>query len=110
MGTTPQGLPYPEPTDPIAGGADAIKNLAAAVNQPLTGVVTLTGNGTATGSATITFPAGWFTAAPRVFVTPLIGWVVNATAVTATGATLQAQRNDGSNFSTSGQIQWMAVR
>lgn len=31
MGTTPGGLPYPEPTDPVAAGADAIKALAQAV-------------------------------------------------------------------------------
>lgn len=30
-GTTPGGLPYPSPTDPIAQGADAIRNLATAV-------------------------------------------------------------------------------
>lgn len=28
MGTTANGLPYPEPTDPVAAGADAIKALA----------------------------------------------------------------------------------
>jgi hypothetical protein len=32
MATTPGGLPYPLPTDPIAAGADAIKNLALALD------------------------------------------------------------------------------
>lgn len=32
MGTTPGGLPYPESSDPVAGGADAIKALALAVD------------------------------------------------------------------------------
>ena len=32
MGTTATGLPYPEPTDPIAGGADAIRALAEAID------------------------------------------------------------------------------
>jgi hypothetical protein len=32
MGPTTRGLPYPEPTDPVAAGADAIKALADALN------------------------------------------------------------------------------
>lgn len=33
MGTTAiSAFPYPEPTDPVAGGADAIKNLAAKID------------------------------------------------------------------------------
>lgn len=32
MGTTPTGLPYPEPTDPVAQGAAAIKALAEAID------------------------------------------------------------------------------
>lgn len=36
MGTTsPLAFPYPEPTDPIAQGADAIKNLANAIDDAL---------------------------------------------------------------------------
>ena len=37
MGTTAGGLPYPEPTDPIAAGADAIKALAQAIDGDLYG-------------------------------------------------------------------------
>jgi hypothetical protein len=32
MGTTAHGLPYPEPTDPVAAGAAAIRSLAEAVD------------------------------------------------------------------------------
>jgi len=32
MGTTAKGLPYPEPTDPVAAGAGAIRALAEAVD------------------------------------------------------------------------------
>lgn len=32
MGTTAHGLPYPEPTDPVANGADAIRALAEAID------------------------------------------------------------------------------
>lgn len=38
MGTTEGGLPYPEPTDDLRGGADAIRALAEAVD-PRTNVV-----------------------------------------------------------------------
>ena len=34
-GTTARGLPYPDPTDPLAQGADAIKNLAQSVDAAL---------------------------------------------------------------------------
>lgn len=37
MGTTTTGLPYPEPTDPVAAGADAIKALALAIDPRLSG-------------------------------------------------------------------------
>ncbi len=49
MGTTPGGLPYPEPTDPIANGAVAIKNLATAIDPTLTGKLDKAG-GTVTGT------------------------------------------------------------
>ena len=39
MGTTSNGFPYPEPTDPIAAGADAIKALAQAVDLKRSAVV-----------------------------------------------------------------------
>jgi len=35
MGTTVHGLPYPEPTDPVANGAAAIRALAEAVDPTL---------------------------------------------------------------------------
>jgi hypothetical protein len=35
-GTTPSGLPYPSPTDPVSQGADAIRNLATALDIPRT--------------------------------------------------------------------------
>lgn len=38
--TTPHSLPYPEPTDPIAGGADAIKALAEALELKLPRMIT----------------------------------------------------------------------
>lgn len=35
-GVTPGGLPYPDPTDPVAEGADAIRALAEAIDSALT--------------------------------------------------------------------------
>jgi len=39
MGTTVHGLPYPEPTDPVAAGAAAIRSLAEAVDPRLDATV-----------------------------------------------------------------------
>ena len=38
-GTTPNGLPYPDPTDPLTEGADAIRALAESVDDALTGAL-----------------------------------------------------------------------
>jgi hypothetical protein len=46
MGTTPKGLPYPESTDPLNQGANAIKALALAVDAQWTA-----GKGSPTGDA-----------------------------------------------------------
>jgi hypothetical protein len=46
MGVTTHGLPYPEPTDPVAAGADNIKALANAVDIDLThGLINYNGVG-----------------------------------------------------------------
>lgn len=37
MGTTTHGLPYPEPTDPVAAGAAAIRSLAESIDTPCGG-------------------------------------------------------------------------
>lgn len=69
-GTTTGGLPYPSPSDPIAQGADAIKALAEALNPGVfkayaAGRGTKTfGGATASGTFTITLPAGRFTTIP----------------------------------------------
>lgn len=68
MGTTPSGLPYPEPTDPVAAGAAAIESLAEAVDTLVgtfgtirAGTVpggNVTPGGVLAGAATISLPAG----------------------------------------------------
>jgi hypothetical protein len=70
---TAKGYPYPLGTDRVMDGDDAIKNLATAVDSKLPaktyvtdGTVSISANVAA--NATITFPAGRFTVAPRVTV------------------------------------------
>jgi hypothetical protein len=83
MGTTPNGFPYPEPTDPVAQGADAIRDLATAVDTSLrrsaagTAVLPL-GTAQAVGTVAVTLPAGRFTAPPSV--------VLGRTSATSFGA------------------------
>ena len=70
MGTTAKGYPYPEGTDLVMDGDDAIKALATAIDTKLPAAMTSgtadLGNvtGQATGSKTVTFPVGLFTVAP----------------------------------------------
>jgi|SRR5215471_239133 len=39
MASTPHGLPYPVPTDPVSAGADAIRALAEALEAMLAGTI-----------------------------------------------------------------------
>jgi hypothetical protein len=113
MGTTGKGLPYPEPTDPIAAGADAIKALAQAVNQPVSGRVTVSLSNAAQGNTTVTFPAGHFTAAPRVSVTPSgtgAGVYYGTTGVPSTASvTVIANHRDATPATISIALDWVAV-
>lgn len=117
--TTLATLPYPEPTDPVAAGADAIKNLALALDPRVAARGVAWGNGaipvTTAGvaaSITVTFPAGRFTAAPRVVcsstgTTPMTLRGPMASGVSATGATFYAGRDSG----TAGvNFDWLAVQ
>jgi hypothetical protein len=103
---TPHGYPYPVGTDRVMDGDNAIQALAEAVDahlrrgvasgsisMPITAVNT-------TAFATVTFPAGRFTATPIVATavgasgaTPF--FPVTVSAVTATGCTLGAARSSG---------------
>lgn len=68
MGTTANGLPYPEPTDPIAAGAAAIQALT---NKLRFWAFTHTWASmtAATVTVDVTYPIGLFTAIP----VPVIG-------------------------------------
>jgi|SRR5262245_12532347 len=96
MGTTAGGLPYPEPTDPIAQGADAIKNLATKTEaRYLSGFANVTS--AANGVCTVTFPAA-FPSAPNVIAvlqfstggTDFTGYVITSTTTGFTYRLFQA--------------------
>jgi len=119
MGTTPNGLPYPEPTDPVAQGAAAIKALAEAVDPRVGARAIATGQATLTSitpntlaTLAVSFPAGRFTAAPLVFVSLNAANVhgctpAAATAITASGFTLNGARTTGNaNI----PVSWLAIQ
>jgi hypothetical protein len=72
-GSTPNGYPYPDDSDPVAQGAQAIKALATKVDTQLrasaAGTASISVSNAALGSVAVTLPAGRFTAPPRVAVT-----------------------------------------
>lgn len=70
MGTTTAGYPYPEGTDKVIDGDNAIQALAEALDGPVgaAGSVAVLAPAAGVGSATVTFPAGLFTTTPRVVV------------------------------------------
>lgn len=104
MPNTSNGYPYPAGTDPVAGTATAIQNLATAVDTQLrkTAAGTVTINATAVGTftASVTFPAGRFTAAPFVTTDANTAGPKNnissANAVSAAGFTMTLDKVGGS--------------
>jgi hypothetical protein len=118
MGTTPKGFPYPEDTDLVSQGAQAIKALALAIDTNVGRVAGGTANvniaaANTAASVAVTFPAGRFTAAPNVTAVPQTAspaggfantWV---NSVTATGFAINHSRSSGSGNVTH---QWIAVQ
>lgn len=118
MGTTPKGLPYPDP-DGLVNDVDLVlRQLAEAVDGKLTGLVRAAGGRRTVSvsaantnySATVNFPAGRFTAPPAVTVTPEITGYLDSTyaavsAVTADGFTLRWRRSVTTDF----DVAWTAV-
>lgn len=96
MGTTTPGIPYPEPSDPIANGAVAMKTIAETLPGKMArGLVTITP--TAANTLTygaVTFPAGKFTTPPDVMATsmnaPSTGGFlsIGVASITATGCNI----------------------
>jgi hypothetical protein len=115
---TPKGYPYPLGTDPVADGDDAIKNLANKVDAALparTWVSTASVPVTAStvGTLNVTFPAGRFTAVPRISLT-VAGvssfYVAGATAVSSTGINIFVRHTDAVSASITITVHVMAVQ
>jgi hypothetical protein len=104
MGTTASGYPYPEDTDLLAQGAQAIKALANAAEpragQSAAGTAQVTINGQSIASAAVTFPVGRFTAAPNVTAAAVGGagaWTSGmVSGITATGCVVWVRNFSGS--------------
>lgn len=124
MGTTTFGLPYPEPTDPVAEGAAAIRELAEAVNIKLPALnnshaaIKIQGSNNsilstnASGTARITFPSAYGT--PPLFVCndAYAGWsfITILMAITATYADVQCRYLDNAAIASGTVVvSWIAI-
>lgn len=115
MGATAKGYPYPEGTDRVMDGDDAIHALADAVDVKLgvaaAGSVTVAINAAASGTAAVTFPAGRFTAPPAVTATVNAGsvsYIAGIGSLTASGFTMLAFQRDGTAGTVSLTVCWNA--
>ena len=112
MGTTPSGLPYPEPGDPISQGAANIKALAQCIQA---GATTMSWSNANAATKTIPF-AQPFKAAPKVCAndngnsaeTPR--WVCRAYQVNANSFTLYlAAPNTTTTTATNHAVSYIAI-
>lgn len=91
MGQTTQGYPYPEGTDRVADGDNAIKALAEAVDLRLgivvCGFATITFPNAASVNLVVNFPAGAFIAPPRAVIIQPKDSTVFVTGVSSISAT-----------------------
>jgi hypothetical protein len=109
MGTTPSGgLPYPEPTDAIAQGANAIRLLARGIQG---GTIAITGPGNnAQGTGTVTFNPPF--AAPPIITASVSNWnwIAQVGNVTTTGCTIAIGRRDATTTWTQTiTVYWVAI-
>jgi hypothetical protein len=116
MGTTSSGFTYPEPSDPVADGADAIKALAQQIESMVGvfasggGSINLPSGGANNGSEAVTFPAGRFGAVPRVVacVQGASFWFATVSAVTTAGCTITVRNMDNNTATGTVAYSWMA--
>jgi hypothetical protein len=116
MPNTTNGYPYPATSDPVAQGATAIQNLAQAIDTRVrataAGQVAVSVNAAATGSATVTFPAGRFTATPQCFgnaQNSLYVASIGAGGRTATGCTVTIRHIDQAVTTATPNVDWLAI-
>ena len=114
MGVTPNGLPYPEDSDPVAEGAQAIEALARALR--IAAGNAYVNPGPSSQSVAVTFPAGLFTGvnAPVLAVTAASTFIsAGAATATVNGVTLSAVYRTGqgvvANIPSRSLIRWVAI-
>jgi hypothetical protein len=120
VASTSKGFPYPLGTDRVADGDNAIQALAEKVDTAAglhaagSVTVTTTGANPSEGAVAVTFPAGRFTAAPRVVLQQL-NQLPGAAAdystlypngLTAGGFTVNCRRHDAKPVS----AVWVAIQ
>lgn len=117
-GLTPKGYPYPNGDDRVSNGDNVIKALAekidATVPSGAAGVANMPAAAAGVVSTlVVNFPAGRFTTAPSVVMTPInnyganpVSWYVTAT--TAASFTANLLRN-GAALGAGPALNWIAV-
>lgn len=113
MGTTTSGYPYPEDSDPVAQGAQAIKALAQKTEELQRASsrggsdVHLTDD--AVGSLAVTFPVGRFPGPPQVAAcTDSTSYFASVTSITADGMTVHVRHFQNTPATTTITVHWIA--
>ena len=101
----------------VAGLQDALDDKAVQGSNGLpyrmaAGTISVSGGGTATGNATVTFPSGRFSVAPRVVASGSTNTNLMATSqgTTSTGTTIYMRHVDNTNWTTAQSAEWMAIQ
>lgn len=115
MGTTTNGYPYPEDTDPVAQGAQAIKSLATLTDTNLrisaAGTVSVNTAGVATAVASVVFPAGRFKNTPQVVTsTASTQWLSCPTGASTAGFTFNVRMYKDTNGAGALACYWSAMQ
>lgn len=112
--TTTRGFRVPLDSDPVNDGAEATRNLGQDVNDKVgvfaSGSIVINLAAAATGSAAIAFPAGRFSATPRIVATLRTSttYVPSVTAASAAGATVNVRHVDSTAATTALTVDWIA--
>lgn len=112
MGTTPGGLPYPEGTDRVMDGDDAIRALAEKLGATAAGQATVVLNNAPSGSVAVTFPAGRFTSPPVVNATAYgtTTYIANNGGATVNGVNIGCRYYGGTATTANVVLSWQAVQ
>lgn len=112
--TTPNGYPYPESTDRVTDGADAIQALAEKIQTQLgamhSGRVLVSIAAASLGTSTVTMPVGRFSETPNVAAgaenTQYFAGITGSS--TKTAITLYVRQQSGTSATTSMYVNFVA--